>query len=502
MDFTSFTMKKDDGDIQLACVLFAAVGVGYLFPFSALTQPVDYWNKIFPDFNIEFPLTTLYLWTNLIVLGLIVFLGGTPSYTFRIVGGFVGQLLVLVSVPSFYFLGLDEGTHFFLIMAATAFAAVTTALVDSVAISFAAQYPLRVQEALQFGIGFSTLIGSIYRIVTKLIFPPSHVVQSSLLYFYSGAATIVLCIYAYYLLLSLPISKRCLRFGITVSQENLLKLAQQDRDQIAYAMAQQDECSDRGAYHDVDGYCSVGSNLDDIKTTSKVNKNIPSKTTDVHAATTNSRGDIEMHKTVTTYGAVETVQDYDTHIHMTDSDSEQEYYLQNLVVDKWVLLKKVAFNEFVVFLVFFSTLLLWPPLITEIKSFNFPELQETRWWPLLLLALFAVADCLGRLATPYRLFFTVKNMWIAVLVRFLLFPLIICLVKGIYFTNDCFSVLFVFALGFTNGYLGTLSILFVNESVTAAEKGVTGTFTGFFLNLGLVFGATGGMIVEKLVLNH
>ena len=60
-------------DLNLCCALFACVGVGYLFPFSALTQPVDYWKKVFPDHNIEFPLVTLYMWTNLICLFVVVF---------------------------------------------------------------------------------------------------------------------------------------------------------------------------------------------------------------------------------------------------------------------------------------------------------------------------------------------------------------------------------------------------------------------------------------------
>jgi len=190
------------------------IGVGYLFPFTALTQPVDYWHEVFPDFNIEFPLTTVFLWSNLLFLGLIVFSTTEPSYTFRIVGGFLGQLLMLIFVPSIYFLHLKEHVHFVLIMVATVLASFATAFVDSVAISFAAQYPVRIQESLQFGVGFSTLIGSVYRIVTKLAFPPQRVVESSLLYFYSGSATIVLCIYAYYQILSLPISREYLIFGI------------------------------------------------------------------------------------------------------------------------------------------------------------------------------------------------------------------------------------------------------------------------------------------------
>ena len=67
--------KERDRDIYHARILFIMIGVGYLFPFSALTQPIDYWHKIFPTFNIEFPLTTLYLWVNLIFLAFIVFVG-------------------------------------------------------------------------------------------------------------------------------------------------------------------------------------------------------------------------------------------------------------------------------------------------------------------------------------------------------------------------------------------------------------------------------------------
>ena len=34
-----------------ASMYLMAIGIGYLFPFSALTQPVDYWNYLFPGEN-------------------------------------------------------------------------------------------------------------------------------------------------------------------------------------------------------------------------------------------------------------------------------------------------------------------------------------------------------------------------------------------------------------------------------------------------------------------
>jgi hypothetical protein len=67
-----------------------------------------------------------------------------------------------------------------------------------------------------------------------------------------------------------------------------------------------------------------------------------------------------------------------------------------IIIDRNKLLRKIATSELVVFS---STLLLWPPLVTEIRSYNFPYLNETKWYSLILLLLFAVSDCVGRLST-------------------------------------------------------------------------------------------------------
>lgn len=415
--FSSSEGIYSKGEMMEACVLFSIVGVGYLFPFSALTQPVDYWQLLFPDFNIEFPLTTIYMYTNLVMLTLLVFFGGTPNFKQRIVGGFIGQLLVLVFVPTSYFFHLDEDTNKVAILGATAAAAVVTAFIDSSVIALASQYPLRVQEYFQFGVGLSTLIGSIYRDATKILFPPDMIVESSLLYFYSGAATIGICIISYYRLMQLEMSKRCLDRAVQAEQAK---------------------------HHDI-------------------------------AVPTNMEGSPLIPK---------------DHGKTDDDDVEP---------DKWVVLKKIFFNESMVLLLFMSTLALWPPLVTEIKSFNFESLQASGWWSLILLTIFSACDCTGRLLVRFRLGLTKDNIWIAVLGRFVLFPLIVCSVKGVFFTNDFLSVLFVGALGATNGYVGTLSIVLVNEACSEEEQAVAGTFTGFFLNSGLVFGATIGLLFDALV---
>ena len=124
-------MEESKRSFDYGPLLFAGIGVGYLFPFSALTQPVDYWETIFPDFNIEFPLTTLYCWVNLIALFLLVFFGGEPSYTLRIVGGFIGQCFILIFIPTLYFLRLPEELNYYVTMSAVGFVAIVTAFIGS-----------------------------------------------------------------------------------------------------------------------------------------------------------------------------------------------------------------------------------------------------------------------------------------------------------------------------------------------------------------------------------
>ncbi len=456
---------KEKKEERLASWLFVAIGVGYLFPFSALTQPVDYWTLLFPDFDVEFLITAVYMWFNLLLLGYLVFLGDdNPSYELRIYGGFLGQFLALVVVPSSYFLGLSEDMNLVVITCSTAFAAAVSALIDSCAISLSAQYPLACQEALQLGIGVSTLIGSVYRIITKGAFPTSMMVQSSLLYFYSGAVTIIVCVVCFWYLMSMDISKRSIKVG-------------------------------------------MGSELNLSDLTPLLDKGTTTTTTTTPTTTGSSSGSSSGVGSDCGYNYGATDDDEEqgttptpTPTTGTTTGTDGTLDLQAL---KWRTFRLAAWNELVVFCLFASTLALWPPLITEIPSYQFPALNESKWWPLLLLFDFAVMDVVGRSSVSWRCGLTKDNIWIPVLIRILLFtPIIICLVKGYLFTHDFISVISVAGLGFTNGYLGSLSIVLVNdavESVGEEGKGLVGTLTGFVLNAGLVAGATAAIFVDSWV---
>ncbi|KAI9994850.1 hypothetical protein PInf_011688 [Phytophthora infestans] len=407
------TAVKEAQEETQACWLFALIGVGYLFPFSALTQPVDYWNFLFPDFNIEFALTSTFMYTNLVFLGVIVVVFSKPWYKGRIVGGFVGQLLVLTFVPTSYFFLTSENANASAVLGGTAVASIATAFIDSSTIALVSHYPRRVQESFQLGVGLSTLIGSLYRDLTKLVFPSNELLASSLIYFYTGALTIALCVAAFYKVMNLKITTKYLL----------------------------------------------------------------------------RKADSSVELTERSPLLAETRQ--------SDSDSLS---VTGPAPTKWTVLKKVWHLEALISMVFLASLSVWPPLVTEIKTFNFPSLQESGWWSLILLTLFSISDCAGRFIVNHRFGLTPSNVWIPIMTRFILVPIIIGIVKEWWLQSDIWSVLSVLILGFGNGYLGTLTIIFVSESVHSDEQHLIGPFTSFFLNFGLVLGSTVGLVLEKVVL--
>jgi equilibrative nucleoside transporter 1/2/3 len=420
---------EEEKEEQMACILFALVGIGYLFPFSALTQPIDYWKMLFPDFNIEFTLTSTFMYTNLLFLDMIVLCTKQqPWYTGRIVGGFMGQLIVLSFVPTSYFFLTSESSNAIAVLGGTAAVAIATAFIDSSTIALVSHFPLRVQESFQLGVGLSTLIGSIYRDVTKFVFPSNQLVASTLIYFYTGAITIALCIGAYYKLMRMKMTKKCLNL----------------------------------------------------------------KTGDNNTNTINEDEESGVELTERSPLLVQ---------QQSNARSSSPPGLKSSGLSKWFVLKKIWFLELLVTFVFISTLSLWPPLMTEIKSYQFPYLQSNGWYSLILLTIFSIWDCVGRFMVRYRFGLTSQNIWLPVLLRLVLIPIFIGIVQQKIFQHDAWSILFVSILGHTNGYLGTMTIIFVNESVNHQEMSIAGSFTSFFLNTGLVLGASAGLLMEKIVLS-
>ncbi|CAK4700402.1 hypothetical protein LEN26_003363 [Aphanomyces euteiches] len=163
------------------------------------------------------------------------------------------------------------------------------------------------------------------------------------------------------------------------------------------------------------------------------------------------------------------------------------------------LLRKIWRNEVLVMLAYATSFIVFPGAISAIPSFQFPWLNDSAWWQLILLTVFAAMDVVGRYAAQYRCGLTARSVWRVVALRLLLVPLIICSTKAVWLTHDAISILLVVLMAFSNGYCGTLTVVQVNDCVNASELSATGMFSSLSINLGLVLGAAIGFGFSHLL---
>ncbi|CAE7206700.1 ENT7 [Symbiodinium natans] len=188
-----------------AKICMLAIGIGYLFPISAIWAAFDYWKVLFPDSNIEFIVTVVY---QIGSVGTVACLSLTETFSLRrrIVGGFLGQFLCLAAILSFRWLQLAPTVLYQLLLGLVLVCSVATGYLDSALLSLCSQYSSNMQQYLQIGIGFGTLVSVIYRDATKLLMS-NDIADATCAYFSIALVTVILCLVCYRLLMSLPISR-------------------------------------------------------------------------------------------------------------------------------------------------------------------------------------------------------------------------------------------------------------------------------------------------------
>ncbi|RHY75131.1 hypothetical protein DYB38_013517 [Aphanomyces astaci] len=214
--------SSPDKDLSKASFLFMVLGFGYLFPYHALAQPVDYWHLLFPTFDVDFEISWAYNIASVTTLFFIAWVGGKQWYTGRIVGGFVTQVLVLTILPVSYLVLTSERENLVMVLGCTVIVSVATSFLDSSVFSMANLFPPGAGiESVQLGMGFSMVVTSFYRMTTKAFFPANAIVEATMLYFLVGAVTVGCGIVAYFALLSLPLT----RTSLTRATQDVVRLS-------------------------------------------------------------------------------------------------------------------------------------------------------------------------------------------------------------------------------------------------------------------------------------
>jgi equilibrative nucleoside transporter 1/2/3 len=152
-DPEKLTPKVYDHEDQGHEFLFTLMGIAYLFPYLALTQPVDYWRELYPDENIDFYIQVVYTTTNLVLVTFFVFSGffanKNEDLINRIYYGTLGQAASLALVGLSYYFPLGDMFALAVILFGTFTAAAATSLVDSALFGFTGLYPSDCMISLQ-----------------------------------------------------------------------------------------------------------------------------------------------------------------------------------------------------------------------------------------------------------------------------------------------------------------------------------------------------------------
>ena len=167
-------------------------------------------------------------------------------------------------------------------------------------------------------------------------------------------------------------------------------------------------------------------------------------------------------------------------------------------VGYWVVFKKLWLEALEVFWVFFVTLTIFPGLTLQIPSQFGPQFDA--WFGILLIFDFQVFDYVGRTCPRWLMFFSRKTLWIPVVLRSAFVILfLMCIPPMRIITIDGFPYLFMALFAWTNGYCGTLAMMFGPTRVEDHEKETAGAIMSFALNLGIWAAVQFAVLVDYLI---
>ncbi|KAJ8359842.1 hypothetical protein SKAU_G00163670 [Synaphobranchus kaupii] len=171
------------------------------------------------------------------------------------------------------------------------------------------------------------------------------------------------------------------------------------------------------------------------------------------------------------------------------------------------ILRKTWLLGMCVFYVFFISIMIFPAVSSGIQSVHRDTgspWTTTYFVPLTSFLLYNVADFCGRQATAWLHVPgpTSRALPALVLSRTVLVPLFMFCnyqprknLSTVLFDSDLFPMLFISLLGLSNGYLGTLPMIYGPKVVPRELAEATGVIMSFFLALGLAVGSAFSVLI-------
>eukprot|EP00002_Diphylleia_rotans_P040290 TRINITY_DN9513_c0_g3_i1.p1 TRINITY_DN9513_c0_g3~~TRINITY_DN9513_c0_g3_i1.p1 ORF type:complete len:433 (+),score=87.70 TRINITY_DN9513_c0_g3_i1:59-1357(+) len=164
--------------------------------------------------------------------------------------------------------------------------------------------------------------------------------------------------------------------------------------------------------------------------------------------------------------------------------------LQEPKIPYWIVFAKVWKLAALVFSSFTITLSLFPGLVAVVPS-QYESLDD--WFATINISIFLVFDFIGRSFPGYKILFRPNNVWIAVVARLIFFPLfILCYFEA--FGSDIPMYITGALFAFTNGYCGSLIMMFGPDQAEPVERELAGSIMIFACQTGVFVGSCIGWL--------
>lgn len=175
------------------------------------------------------------------------------------------------------------------------------------------------------------------------------------------------------------------------------------------------------------------------------------------------------------------------------------------------ILKKISILASCVFYVFFISIIIFPTLSSSIASVNKStgSIWTNKYFtPFTCFLMYNFADWCGRQVTVWIQIPGPKSKFFpaVILLRTVFIPLFVfCNYQPrthsdiVLFQHDAYPVIFISLVGISNGYLGSLAMIYGPKVVPKELAEAAGVMMTFFLNLGLALGAAFSIAVVHLI---
>ncbi|XP_043911601.1 equilibrative nucleoside transporter 3 [Protopterus annectens] len=175
------------------------------------------------------------------------------------------------------------------------------------------------------------------------------------------------------------------------------------------------------------------------------------------------------------------------------------------------ILSKTYVLGFSVFYVFFISIIVFPSISSNIDSMHrySGNIWSSKYFaPLTSFLLYNFADWCGRQMTAWVQVPGPQSKFLPILVlsRTVFIPLfMLCnyqprnYINTVVFKSDLYPILFTCALGLSNGYLGTLAMIYGPKVIEQELAEATGVVMSFFLTLGLAVGSAFSILIVHFI---